>query len=49
MSIVDKVVGGLFGSKSERDFKEISPYVDKINAETDRISGMSYPRTGGDS
>ncbi len=41
MSIVDKVVGGLFGSKSERDFKEISPYVDKINAETDRISGMS--------
>jgi preprotein translocase subunit SecA len=41
MSIVDKVVGGLFGSKSERDFKEISPYVDKINAETDRISGIS--------
>ena len=42
MSIVDKVVGGLFGSKSERDIKEIQPYVDKINAETDRISGMSH-------
>jgi len=41
MSIVDKVVGGLFGSKSERDIKEIQPYVDRINAETDRISGMS--------
>ncbi len=41
MSIVDKVVGGLFGSKSDRDIKEIQPYVDKINAETDRISGMS--------
>ena len=41
MSIVDKVVGGLFGSKSERDIKEIQPYVDKINAETERISGMS--------
>ena len=41
MSIVDKVVGGLFGSKSERDNKELQPYVDMINAETDRIQGMS--------
>ncbi|MCK4853982.1 MAG: hypothetical protein KAT31_06965, partial [Bacteroidales bacterium] len=41
MSIVEKVVGGLFGSKSERDLKELQPWVDKINAETDRISGMS--------
>ncbi len=41
MSIVDKVVGGLFGSKSDRDIKEIQPYVDKINEETDRIAGMS--------
>ena len=41
MSIVDKVVGGLFGSKSERDNKELQPYVDKINAETDRIQEMS--------
>jgi preprotein translocase subunit SecA len=42
MSIVDKLVGGLFGSKSERDIKEIQPYIDRINAETDRISGMSH-------
>ena len=41
MSIVDKVVGGLFGSKSERDNKELQPYVDMINAETDRIQEMS--------
>ncbi len=41
MSIVEKVVGGLFGSKSERDLKELQPWVDKINAETDRVSGMS--------
>ena len=41
MSIVDKVVSGLFGSKSERDNKELQPYVDMINAETDRIQGMS--------
>lgn len=41
MSFVDKVVGSLFGSKSERDIKEIQPYVDMINAETDRIQGMS--------
>ncbi|MCK5462248.1 MAG: preprotein translocase subunit SecA, partial [Bacteroidales bacterium] len=41
MSIVEKVVGGLFGSKSERDLKELQPWVDKINVETDRISGMS--------
>ncbi len=41
MSIVEKVVGSLFGSKSERDLKELQPWVDKINAETDRISGMS--------
>ena len=41
MSIVDKVVSGLFGSKSERDNKELQPYVDKINAETDKIQEMS--------
>jgi preprotein translocase subunit SecA len=41
MSIIDKVVGGLFGSKSERDIKEIQPYVDSIYAETERIEGLN--------
>ena len=41
MSIIDKVVGGLFGSKSERDIKEIQPYVDSIYAETEQIEGLS--------
>jgi preprotein translocase subunit SecA len=41
MSIVNKVVGSLFGSKSERDIKEIQPYVDRINAETERVAVMS--------
>jgi preprotein translocase subunit SecA len=41
MSIINKVAGKLFGSKSERDIKEIQPYADKIYAETDRVEKMS--------
>jgi preprotein translocase subunit SecA len=41
MSFVDKVVGSLFGSKSERDNRELQPYVEKVYAETERVGGMS--------
>ena len=41
MGIVDKVVEGLFGSKAKRDLKELDPHVETINAETDRITGLS--------
>ena len=32
MSIVDKILAGLFGDKSEKDIREIQPLIDKINA-----------------
>jgi len=41
MSIIDKVAGKLFGSKSERDNKELEPYVAIVNAETANVEKMS--------
>lgn len=41
MSIIDKVAGTLFGTKSERDLKELGPFVELINRETDRVEKMS--------
>jgi preprotein translocase subunit SecA len=41
MSIIDKVAGKIFGSKSERDIKEVEPYVAKINSETANVEKMS--------
>ena len=37
MSIVNKILGGLFGNKSEKDISEVQPLLIKINEETDRI------------
>jgi preprotein translocase subunit SecA len=42
MCIIDKVAGKLFGSKSERDIREIEPYVARINAETEKVEKMSH-------
>ncbi len=41
MSIIDKVAGKLFGSKSDRDLKELDPWVETINAETANVEKMS--------
>jgi len=41
MSIVDKILTGLFGDKSEKDIREIQPLIDKINTETERIIKLS--------
>ena len=31
MSVFSKIVTGVFGKKSDKDFKVLSPFVDKIN------------------
>lgn len=41
MSIVNKILGGLFGNKSEKDISEIQPLLLKINEETDRIINLN--------
>jgi len=41
MSIVDKLMGGLFGNKSDKDVKQISPFVEIIFKETSRIESFS--------
>lgn len=41
MSILNKVLGKILGNKSERDIKEISPIVDLIKAEYEKLSAIS--------
>ncbi len=40
MGFIDKTLGKLFGSKSDRDLKELAPYVELIKAEYDRIKQL---------
>ncbi len=37
MAFVTKVLGKILGNKSERDIKEVSPIVEKIKEEYNRI------------
>ena len=41
MSIIDKVAGKIFGSKSERDLRELQPYVEKINEQTAKVEKLT--------
>lgn len=41
MAFVTKLLGKILGNKSERDIKEITPIVDKIKEEYNRISQLS--------
>ncbi|HCQ28836.1 MAG TPA: preprotein translocase subunit SecA, partial [Flavobacteriales bacterium] len=41
MSILTKIFQGIFGSKTERDIKELQPYVGKINAEFEKLQSLS--------
>jgi len=41
MSIVNKVLGLFLGNKYERDLKELSPYVEKIHIEFEKLQGLS--------
>src|ERR1041385_7807848 len=41
MSFINKALSGLFGSKAEKDLKELGPYVGKVNAVFSKLSGLS--------
>ena len=41
MSVINKVLGLFLGNKYERDMKEISPYVEKIQQEFASLTGLS--------
>ena len=40
MGFIDKTLGKLFGNKSDRDLKELAPYLASINKEYDRIKQL---------
>ena len=42
MGLLDKTLSKLFGSKSDRDLKELSPYLGDIKEESDRIQTLSH-------
>ena len=42
MGFLDKTLGKLFGNKSDRDLKELTPYLAKIKAESDRVINLSH-------
>ncbi|NNC85121.1 MAG: preprotein translocase subunit SecA [Bacteroidia bacterium] len=41
LDLVNKTISKLFGSKSTKDLKELAPKVSVINAEYDKLSGLS--------
>ena len=41
MSVFTKIVTGIFGKKSEKDLKELSPFVDEINAAYNPLGSLS--------
>ena len=41
LDFLGKTVAKIFGSKSERDLKEITPYVALINAEYAKLAGLT--------
>ncbi|MDQ1770320.1 preprotein translocase subunit SecA [Labilibaculum sp. A4] len=49
MGFIDSTLGKLFGNKSDRDLKELSPYLGRIKAEYDRITTLSNDDLRGES
>ena len=41
LGLITKGITKIFGTKSERDIKEILPYVDKTNEEFEKLSTLS--------
>jgi preprotein translocase subunit SecA len=41
MSIIDSFLTKIFGNKSDRDIKEVTPYVNAILEEYDKLSSIS--------
>ncbi|HLG36272.1 MAG TPA: hypothetical protein VI757_15440, partial [Bacteroidia bacterium] len=42
MSIINKALSGIFGSKTDKDLKELSPYVGKINSVYSQYQELSH-------
>jgi preprotein translocase subunit SecA len=42
MGFLDKALGKLFGNKSDRDLKELAPYLEKIKKEYERVQTLSH-------
>ncbi|WP_372751316.1 preprotein translocase subunit SecA [Labilibaculum sp.] len=49
MGFIDSALGKLFGNKSDRDLKELSPYLGKIKEEYDRVTKLSIDDLRGES
>ncbi len=47
MSIVNKVIGKLFGDKAAKDRKALSPYADKTNVEFNKLQSLSNDQLRG--
>ncbi|HSH19307.1 MAG TPA: DEAD/DEAH box helicase [Draconibacterium sp.] len=41
MALINSILGKIFGNKSEKDIKEVSPVIEKIKEEYNRISKLS--------
>ena len=44
IGIINKAIGSIFGSKSERDLKELNPIVDKVKVEFEKLDALSHGR-----
>src|SRR5687767_10445230 len=44
---VFKALAKVFGSKSERDLKEVLPFVQQINTEFEKLAGLSHDQLRG--
>ena len=42
LDFVNSLLKKFFGSKAERDLKELTPFVGLINAEYEKLSGLSH-------
>ena len=41
MSFLGKIVTGIFGSKSKKDIKQLTPFVEDINNEFNKLEQLS--------
>ena len=42
LDIINKSISKIFGSKQDRDLKELNPFVSKINGEYDKLKSLSH-------
>jgi preprotein translocase subunit SecA len=41
IGIINKAIGGIFGSKKDRDLKDLTPFVGRVNAEFSKLQSFS--------